>query len=264
MQEAWSFGESALPLVTTAIHAGHDLRPEVAARIALDDETRLREEDPFTDRLTAAGGRRSSCTARGSRSISTGRGTSAVYDDARRRWGLEVWREPLPTRRSSASLDAVRRVLRQLARRRSTRSPARARSSCSTSTRTTTAATGADAPPAPAERQPGGQRRHGFARSRPVGSRRRPLHRRPRAAARCAGHRARRPRERPLPGRRPQPVGARALRRTGAARSRSSSRRSSWTSGPASSTTHHLDELHRRLRRRGARSCSGELACGAA
>src|SRR5687767_4327287 len=57
MREAWSFGESALPLVTTAIHAGHDLRPELAERIALDPLTRRREEDPYTDRIPAAGGR---------------------------------------------------------------------------------------------------------------------------------------------------------------------------------------------------------------
>src|SRR5688500_8045849 len=57
MRDAWSFGTSPLPLVTTAVHAGHDLRPEVAAHIALDDRTRRREEDPFTDRITRAGGR---------------------------------------------------------------------------------------------------------------------------------------------------------------------------------------------------------------
>lgn len=36
-------------LATTAIHAGHDLRPALAAATALNDATRLREEDPFTD-----------------------------------------------------------------------------------------------------------------------------------------------------------------------------------------------------------------------
>ena len=56
MRYAWSFGASALPLVMTAIHAGHDLRPDIAARVAIDDDTRRREEDPFTDRITRAGG----------------------------------------------------------------------------------------------------------------------------------------------------------------------------------------------------------------
>jgi N-formylglutamate deformylase len=38
------------PIVGTAIHAGHELRPEVAGCIALSDSQRLREEDPYTDR----------------------------------------------------------------------------------------------------------------------------------------------------------------------------------------------------------------------
>ncbi len=45
-------------LVATAIHAGHDLRPEVAAALALDESTRLREEDPFTDALISPVGAR--------------------------------------------------------------------------------------------------------------------------------------------------------------------------------------------------------------
>ncbi|MGH8657056.1 MAG: N-formylglutamate amidohydrolase, partial [Gammaproteobacteria bacterium] len=39
------------PIVATAIHAGHALHPEIAALIALDEATRLREEDPFTAQL---------------------------------------------------------------------------------------------------------------------------------------------------------------------------------------------------------------------
>ena len=37
-----------IPLIATAIHDGHALRPEVAALTALDDASRRREEDPFT------------------------------------------------------------------------------------------------------------------------------------------------------------------------------------------------------------------------
>ena len=56
VRPAWSLTDSFVPVVATAIHAGHDLRPAVASCIALDDSTRLREEDPFTDRLTSVGG----------------------------------------------------------------------------------------------------------------------------------------------------------------------------------------------------------------
>ena len=95
MREAWSFGESALPLVTTAIHAGHDLRPEVAERIALDPLTRRREEDPYTDRITAACGR-PIVVHRSRFEVDLNRPRHAcVYrtpDDA---WGLDLWRQPL-------------------------------------------------------------------------------------------------------------------------------------------------------------------------
>jgi N-formylglutamate deformylase len=92
----YSFGRpSSLPIVTTAIHAGHDLRPEIAARIAIDDGTRRREEDPFTDRLTAAGG--TPVVVHRSRfEVDLNRPRDgAVYLSPDAAWGLELWREPL-------------------------------------------------------------------------------------------------------------------------------------------------------------------------
>lgn len=38
------------PIIATAIHAGHALGVEIMPFVALDEATRLREEDPFTDR----------------------------------------------------------------------------------------------------------------------------------------------------------------------------------------------------------------------
>jgi N-formylglutamate deformylase len=95
MRDAWSVGLSALPLVTTAIHAGHDLRPEIAARIALDASTRRREEDPFTDRITAAGGV-PIVVHRSRFEVDLNRPRHrCVYEDPDAAWGLEVWRVPL-------------------------------------------------------------------------------------------------------------------------------------------------------------------------
>ena len=95
MRDAWSLGVSALPLVTAAIHAGHDLRPELAAQIALDRATRRREEDPFTDRITAAGGI-PVVVHRSRFEVDLNRPRHrCVYEDADAAWGLEVWREPL-------------------------------------------------------------------------------------------------------------------------------------------------------------------------
>ena len=46
-------GSPTTPLLAAAIHAGHDLRPEVLSRIMLSDAARRPEEDPFTDRIAA-------------------------------------------------------------------------------------------------------------------------------------------------------------------------------------------------------------------
>jgi N-formylglutamate deformylase len=93
---AFSFDRpSSIPVVITAIHAGHDLRPEVVSRIAIDAETRRREEDPFTDRITAAGG--TPVVVHRSRfEVDLNRPRDgAVYTSPDAAWGLELWSEPL-------------------------------------------------------------------------------------------------------------------------------------------------------------------------
>ena len=44
----WKTVEGEGPIIASAIHDGHDVRPEVASLLALDDAQRLREEDPHT------------------------------------------------------------------------------------------------------------------------------------------------------------------------------------------------------------------------
>ena len=51
VQDAFDMCDGEGQLVSTAVHAGHELRPGVDARILIDDDTRPREEDPFTDHL---------------------------------------------------------------------------------------------------------------------------------------------------------------------------------------------------------------------
>ena len=48
VENPWTVRNGAGRIVATAIHDGHDLRPEVADAMALGDAERLREEDPFT------------------------------------------------------------------------------------------------------------------------------------------------------------------------------------------------------------------------
>lgn len=112
------------PIVATAIHDGHAVRPEVAERLALDSAARLREEDPFTGRLAAAA---PTCMValRSRFEVDLNRPRDqAVYrlcDDA---WGLEVWREPCPAELIDRSLEVydrfyavLERVLRERERR---------------------------------------------------------------------------------------------------------------------------------------------------
>ncbi|MEX2622597.1 MAG: N-formylglutamate amidohydrolase [Acidimicrobiia bacterium] len=81
--------------MATAIHAGHSLRPEIAARIALDEEVRRREEDPHTDLLTHIVPLR--VTVDRSRfEVDLNRSRDqAVYMIPDQAWGLQVWRTEL-------------------------------------------------------------------------------------------------------------------------------------------------------------------------
>jgi N-formylglutamate amidohydrolase len=86
-----SFGAFPNAVIATAIHSGHDLRPAIAARSALDDATRLREEDPYTDRLTAVGG--ATVVVHRSRfEVDLNRPRAqAVYRAPEDAWGLDLW-----------------------------------------------------------------------------------------------------------------------------------------------------------------------------
>jgi len=83
--------DESTPVITAALHAGHRLTPEVAARIALDDATRLREEDPYTDVIADIG--LSRIVVHDSRfQVDLNRARSeAVYLAPEQAWGLDLW-----------------------------------------------------------------------------------------------------------------------------------------------------------------------------
>ncbi len=95
MDETWRMHIGDGQLVATAIHDGHDLRPDVAANMALSDEERLREEDPFTGVWsTMAPTRFISLTSRFEVDLNRPR-DKAVYLTPGDAWGLQVWnRQP--------------------------------------------------------------------------------------------------------------------------------------------------------------------------
>jgi len=102
----WLIERGDGPVVATAIHAGHGLRPEIAGLTALDDETRLREEDPFTDQwLPVAGTTVAVSMSRFEVDLNRPR-ESAVYVKNSDAWDLELWKEPPP-------IDAIERSLEE-------------------------------------------------------------------------------------------------------------------------------------------------------
>ncbi len=99
----WTIIEGDSPIVAAAIHNGHELRPELEAWMVVDPNDRRREEDPWTDRLTAV----ASTRAVGHRSrfeVDLNRPPEDAIclepDDC---WGLKLWREHPPESHQEAS-----------------------------------------------------------------------------------------------------------------------------------------------------------------
>ena len=113
----WKVSKGNGPLVTTAIHNGHQLRQEVADLVALSENERLREEDPFTGEWTTIGD--SQIIAFRSRfEVDLNRPREkAVYLKSEDAWGLKVWKSsPSPeiVARSLAEYDAFYREAHQI------------------------------------------------------------------------------------------------------------------------------------------------------
>jgi hypothetical protein len=90
----WTVERGPGPIVATAIHDGHELRPEVAAEVKLPDADRLREEDPFTGQAVL--GVPTHVVVHRSRfEFDLNRGADeAVYGAPEQCWGLNVWHAP--------------------------------------------------------------------------------------------------------------------------------------------------------------------------
>jgi hypothetical protein len=90
-QRLWTVQHGAGPVLATAIHEGHELRPEIAAQMSLSDLDRLREEDPFTGE--AVRGVPMHIVAHRSRfEFDLNRESEgAVYRTPAECWGLRVW-----------------------------------------------------------------------------------------------------------------------------------------------------------------------------
>jgi len=92
--------------MATAIHAGHSLRPEISALVTLEEQARLREEDPYTDLITTVVPNRV-VVDRSRFEVDLNRSRQeAVYLAPEQAWGLEIWRVPP----SSADVETSLRI----------------------------------------------------------------------------------------------------------------------------------------------------------
>jgi len=101
----WTVQRGPGRVLATAIHDGHELRPEVAAAMALSDEDRLREEDPYTGQAIVDVP--THVLAHRSRfEFDLNRGAEeAVYRTPEQSWGLKVWKGDCDETMSARSLD---------------------------------------------------------------------------------------------------------------------------------------------------------------
>ncbi|MDF1553336.1 MAG: N-formylglutamate amidohydrolase [Deferrisomatales bacterium] len=82
------------PVMATALHAGHDLRDAVRRRLVLAEETRLLEEDPYTE-LLATGADSVVNVYRSRFEVDLNRPREkAVYRKPEDAWGLPLWDRP--------------------------------------------------------------------------------------------------------------------------------------------------------------------------
>ncbi|HEC15932.1 MAG TPA: N-formylglutamate amidohydrolase [Sedimenticola sp.] len=105
------------PVIVTAVHSGHALREELREIIALDEKTRLREEDPFTDAWVCISDNYI-LPERSRFEVDLNRARDeAVYLSPGDAWGLKLWKTP-PTQemiiRSLEEYDAFYKELRVL------------------------------------------------------------------------------------------------------------------------------------------------------
>jgi len=92
----WNIVKGDSPIVAAAVHSGHSLSPVVSGVIALADNERLREEDPYTDEWTSIVPNQI-IVSRSRFEVDMNRPREkALYPTVETPWGLSVWRKPLP------------------------------------------------------------------------------------------------------------------------------------------------------------------------
>lgn len=110
----WSTQRGPGPVIATAIHDGHAVRPDALSAMAISEDERVREEDPYTGQ--AVSGISTHVIANRSRfEVDLNRGEdNAVYRTPDQSWGLQVWKQEPSDELVERSLDIHRAFYRML------------------------------------------------------------------------------------------------------------------------------------------------------
>lgn len=104
MSDPWNSFDSAGPIIATAIHNGHDMRADLLALTKLDDDERLREEDPHTGVLAEQFPTHLVVeVSRFEVDLNRPR-EQAVYRRPEDAWGLDLWKPDLTDEHVERSL----------------------------------------------------------------------------------------------------------------------------------------------------------------
>ena len=88
--------DTSSPIIFAAVHDGHNIREELAEYVTLSDNSRLREEDPYTGKwLPISKNTITTETSRFEVDLNRPR-EKAVYLKPDDSWGLKVWKEEIP------------------------------------------------------------------------------------------------------------------------------------------------------------------------
>ncbi len=100
----WELRKGSGPLVGVAIHAGHNLRAEIVPLLAIDEQQRFREEDPYSEYWTNVCGTQI-ITLRSRFEVDLNRPREeAVYRTPEDAWGIPIWKQTLDDFTLQASL----------------------------------------------------------------------------------------------------------------------------------------------------------------
>jgi len=106
LNDIWTINttEPEGPIVAAALHDGHLVRPELKEWLVVDDQHRLREEDPYTGGWTAIGDIQITGThSRFEVDLNRIR-SKAVYLKPEDAWGIDLWTTPLSQKAYEESL----------------------------------------------------------------------------------------------------------------------------------------------------------------